>query len=174
MGFNFDFALRDLLAEFVEANGYIIEPFFARKGGRRRGPPQPRPKTPEKEKSRSSTFTRRKGEKMLTVKRKCKLNRNLTKMMLWWMSEHTYRLAEVSWGKWIEFWEDCWYESRFFCAKRWVDSRFFYAKCQIYVRWFLVSIGLGRMPESRGDNGSIKGSVDLERQKTIHDASNAT
>lgn len=30
------------------------------------------------------------------------------------------------------------------------------------------------MPESRGDNGSIKGSVDLERQKAIHDAGNAT
>jgi len=174
MGVNFDFALRDLLAEFIEANGYIMEPFFARKGGRRRGPPQSQPKPPEKKEPRSSAFARRKREKMLTVKRKCKLNGNLTKMILRWMAEQTPPLVEVSWGKWIEFWEDCWYESQSFCAKRWIDSRFFCAKCQIYMRWFLIKIGVGTMPESGGDNGSIKGSVILERRRAIHDASNAT
>jgi hypothetical protein len=174
MGVNFDFALRDLLAEFVEANGYIIEPFFARKGGRCPRPPQSRPNPPEKKESPSRTFTRRKWEKMSTVKKKCKLNGTLTKMMLRCMAEQTPLLIEASWGKWTDFCEDCWYESRSICAKRWIDSRFLYAKCKIYLRWLLIRTGLATMPESGGNNGSIRSSVDLERQKAVHYAGSVT
>jgi hypothetical protein len=83
------------------------------------------------------------------------------KLMLFWVAEQTPLLVE---DRCIEFWEDCWYGSRSFCTKRWIDSKFFWARCEFHLRWFLINRGVATMPEPWGNNGSVKGSVDLERR----------
>jgi hypothetical protein len=170
MGVKLDFALRGFLAEFVDANGYILESYFARKGGKRRSSPKRQTYPPEKEASRLSAFTLRRWETIWNIKRKCKLNGTLTKLMLFWIAEQTPLLVEVLLGKCIEFWEYCWYGSRSFCAKRWINSKPFWVKCKIHLRWFLIERGVATMPESWGNNGSVKGSVDLERRDAARKA----
>jgi hypothetical protein len=107
MGVKLHLALRVFLAEFVDVNGYILEPYFARKGGKRRGPAKPQTCPTEKETSRLFAFTLRRWEILWNIKRKCKLNGTLTKLLLFWIAEQTPLLAEVSLDKYIEFWEYC-------------------------------------------------------------------
>jgi hypothetical protein len=43
-------------------------------------------------------------------------------------------------------------------------------KCEIHLGWFLIERGVASMPESWGNDGSVKGSVDLERRDATRKA----